>query len=113
MSLFCIQAANGNIDEQHNRVVSEPKPHNGRVTLLSMSRWVPELLSCHRLMSFRGSFMHGPFHQGVSQELFGIEKGFLASTHQIGMCMAGVLPSCHVCAVTHPDVLRMISPMCP
>ena len=34
-----IQAANGNIDEQHNRVVSEPKPHNGRVTLLSMSRY--------------------------------------------------------------------------
>ncbi|CAL5218369.1 g37 [Coccomyxa viridis] len=33
-----IQAANGNIDEKHNRVVSEPKPHNGRVTLLSMSR---------------------------------------------------------------------------
>ena len=33
-----IQAANGNVDEQHNRVVSEPKPHNGRVTLLSMSR---------------------------------------------------------------------------
>ena len=38
-----IQAANGNIDEKHNRVVSEPKPHNGRVTLLSMSRYCIQL----------------------------------------------------------------------
>ncbi|EIE26090.1 protein serine/threonine phosphatase 2C [Coccomyxa subellipsoidea C-169] len=33
-----IAGAGGAIDERHNRVVSEPKPHNGRVTLLSMSR---------------------------------------------------------------------------
>jgi serine/threonine protein phosphatase PrpC len=33
-----ISDVGGAIDEQHNRVVSEPKPHNGRVTLLSMSR---------------------------------------------------------------------------
>lgn len=30
--------AGGSIDERHNRVISEPKAHNGRVTLLSMSR---------------------------------------------------------------------------
>jgi hypothetical protein len=33
-----IAGAGGAIDERHNRVVSEPKSHNGRVTLLSMSR---------------------------------------------------------------------------
>ncbi len=33
-----IQGAGGSIDERHNRVISEPKSHNGRVTLLSMSR---------------------------------------------------------------------------
>lgn len=33
-----ISGAGGAIDERNNRVISEPKPHNGRVTLLSMSR---------------------------------------------------------------------------
>ena len=53
-----IQAANGNIDEQHNRVVSEPKPHNGRVTLLSMSRWVcdSDLHFCSSALSFKCLF---------------------------------------------------------
>ncbi|CAL8470335.1 g9877 [Coccomyxa elongata] len=38
-----IQGAGGSIDERHNRVISEPKPHNGRVTLLSMSRCLGDL----------------------------------------------------------------------
>ncbi|BDA46808.1 probable Integrin-linked kinase-associated serine/threonine phosphatase 2C at C-terminar half [Coccomyxa sp. Obi] len=33
-----IQDAGGNIDERHDRVVSDPKPHNNRITLLNMSR---------------------------------------------------------------------------
>lgn len=33
-----IQDAGGNIDERRDRVVSDPKPHNNRVTLLNMSR---------------------------------------------------------------------------
>ncbi len=45
-----IQGAGGSIDERHNRVISEPKPHNGRVTLLSMSRCgtacLPSLKPC-------------------------------------------------------------------
>ncbi len=47
-----ISDAGGAIDERHNRVVSEPKPHNGRVTLLSMSRCRPNtcLDSCYPLM---------------------------------------------------------------
>ena len=33
-----INHAGGNIDERRDRVVSDPKPHNNRVTLLNMSR---------------------------------------------------------------------------
>jgi serine/threonine protein phosphatase PrpC len=35
-----IAGMGGDIDEERNRVVSAPKPHNNRVTMLSMSRWV-------------------------------------------------------------------------
>ena len=75
-----IQAANGNIDEQHNRVVSEPKPHNGRVTLLSMSRWVRDgnLDLCTSALSPKRLFetaKHGGVcasqqKQGVVKEMF-------------------------------------------
>ena len=36
-----IEDAGGNIDEGRDRVVSDPKPHNNRVTLLNMSRCAP------------------------------------------------------------------------
>ena len=69
MSLLCTQAANGNIDEQHNRVVSEPKPHNGRVTLLSMSRWVPGLPSCHPFLLFQALKCTGQCTRGCPKKL--------------------------------------------
>ncbi len=41
-----IHHAGGNIDERRDRVVSDPKPHNNRITLLNMSRCAFRLSWC-------------------------------------------------------------------
>lgn len=64
-----IQDAGGNIDEARDRVVSDPKPHNHRVTLLNMSRCAPADVHTETLVLFLQDWQSQPRGQRAHRRM--------------------------------------------